>query len=101
MMILDKKPQMTILKAMGISQKQLRQTFFFLGVMIILFGGGIGLMLSSFIILIQQWTPFINVPGTSLPYPVKWELENLLLVMGTLLLFGIIASAWASRGVKR
>ncbi len=101
MMILDKNPQMNILKAMGISQKQLRQTFFFLGIMIILFGGGIGLMLSSFIILIQQWTPFINVPGTSLPYPVKWELENLLLVMGTLLFFGIIASAWASRGVKR
>ena len=32
MMILDKKPQMNILKAMGISQKQLRQTFFFLGI---------------------------------------------------------------------
>ena len=101
MMILDKKPQMTILKAMGITQQQLRQTFFSLGMLIILFGGGIGLALSSIVILIQQWSPFINVPGTSLPYPVQWKIGNLLLVMGTLLLLGSIASAWASRGVKQ
>ena len=101
MMILDKKPQMTILKAMGITQQQLRQTFFSLGMLIILFGGGIGLALSSIVILIQQWSPFINVPGTSLPYPVQWEIGNLLLVMGTLLFLGTMASAWASRGVKR
>ena len=79
MMILDKKPQMNILKAMGISHLQLRQTFFYLGMLIILFGGGIGLILSSIVIFIQQWSPFINVPGTSLAYPVKWQLENLLL----------------------
>lgn len=101
MMILDKKPQMTILKAMGITQQQLRQTFFSLGMLIILFGGGIGLALSSIVILIQQWSPFINVPGTSLPYPVQWEIGNLILVMGTLLFLGCMASAWASRGVKR
>ena len=101
MMILDKKPQMTILKAMGITQQQLRQTFFFLGMMIVFFGGGVGLLLSSFVVLIQQWSPFINVPGTSLPYPVKWEIENLLLVMVTLTFLGSLASAWASRGVKR
>ena len=101
MMILDKKPQMTILKAMGITQQQLRQTFFSLGMLIILFGGGIGLALSSIVILIQQWSPFINIPGTSLPYPVQWKIGNLLLVMGTLLLLGSIASAWASRGVKQ
>ena len=101
MMILDKKPQMNILKAMGISHLQLRQTFFSLGMLIILFGGGIGLILSSIVIFIQQWSPFINVPGTSLAYPVKWQLENLLLVMGTLILLGGLASAWACRGAKR
>tara|TARA_B100001057_G_scaffold485302_1_gene564806 strand:+ start:1717 stop:2904 length:1188 start_codon:yes stop_codon:yes gene_type:complete len=101
MMILDKKPQMTILKAMGITQKQLRHTFFLMGMMIVFIGGGIGLLFSSIVILIQQWSPFINVPGTSLPYPVQWKIGNLLLVMGTLLLLGSIASAWASRGVKQ
>ncbi len=101
MMILDKKPQMNILKAMGITQHQLGQTFFLLGMMIVLFGGIIGLVLSSVVILIQQWDPFINIPGTSLAYPVKWELENILIVMGTLLLLGSLASAWASRGANR
>ena len=101
MMILDKKPQMNILKAMGITQHQLGQTFFLLGMMIVLFGGIIGLVLSSVVILIQQWDPFINIPGTSLSYPVKWEFENILIVMGTLLLLGSLASAWASRGANR
>ena len=101
MMILDKKPQMNILKAMGITQHQLGQTFFLLGMMIVLFGGIIGLVLSSVLILIQQWYPFINIPGTSLAYPVKWEFENILIVMGTLLLLGSLASAWASRGANR
>ena len=101
MMILDKKPQMNILKAMGITQHQLGQTFFLLGMMIVLFGGIIGLVLSSVLILIQQWDPFINIPGTSLAYPVKWEFENILIVMGTLLLLGSLASAWASRGANR
>ncbi len=101
MMILDKKPQMNILKAMGVTQHQLGQTFFLLGMMIVLFGGIIGLVLSSVVILIQQWDPFINIPGTSLAYPVKWEFENILIVMGTLLLLGSLASAWASRGANR
>lgn len=101
MMILDKKPQMNILKAMGITQHQLGQTFFLLGMMIVLFGGIIGLVLSSVVILIQQWDPFINIPGTSLAYPVKWEFENILIVLGTLLLLGSLASAWASRGANR
>ena len=101
MMILDKKPQMNILKAMGVTQLQLGQTFFLLGMMIVLFGGIIGLVLSSFVILIQQWDPFINIPGTSLAYPVKWEFKNILIVMGTLLLLGSLASAWASRGANR
>ena len=101
MMILDKKPQMNILKAMGISSIKLRQTFFLLGMMIILFGGGIGLVLSSLVVVIQQWVPFIYVPGTTLPYPVKWELTNLFLVMGTLTVLGSITSAWATRGIKQ
>ena len=101
MMILDKKPQMKILKAIGITQRQLRQTFFLLGMMIVLFGSGLGLVLSSIVILIQQFSPFINIPGTSLPYPVQWKIINLLLVVGTILLFGSVSSAWASRGVKK
>ena len=101
MMILDKKPQMNILRTMGISQQNLRQTFFLLGMMIILIGGGIGMILSSITILVQQWMPFIYVPGTSLPYPVKWELENMIIVLITLFVLGSVASAWASRGVNR
>jgi len=101
MMVLDKNPQMNILQAMGITPKKIRSIFFLLGMTIVAFGGGIGLILSSVVILIQQWMPFIKVPGTSLPYPVIWQLENLLLVMATLIVLGGIASAWASRSALR
>jgi lipoprotein-releasing system permease protein len=101
MMILDKKPQMNILKAMGMTAKNIQQVFFFLGISIIVVGGGLGLALSSVVILFQQNLPFINIPGTSLAYPVKWELSNLMLVMGTLLVLGSLASAWASRSARR
>ena len=101
MMILEKKSQMKILRTIGMTQQNLYQAFFLLGMMIILIGGGIGLVLSSMVVLTQQWIPFIYVPGTSLPYPVKWELENLFLVITTLLVLGGVASAWASRGVYR
>ena len=91
---------MTILRAMGMTQKSIRHTFFLLGMLIILFGGGIGIFISCVVILIQQSNPCIYVPGTSLPYPVIWEFENLILVTTTLIFLGSVASAWASRGAK-
>ena len=77
MMILDKKPQMNILKAMGITQQQLA-TFFSLGMLIIIFGEESDWCCLQFD-LDSTMDSFINVPGTSLAYPVKWEFENLLL----------------------
>ena len=101
MMILDKKPQMKILTAMGTPSNSLRKIFFLLGMLISFFGGGLGIIIASAAIIIQQNYPFLYVPGTSLPYPVRWEFENFLLVFFTLAILGAIASGWASRGVKK
>jgi len=101
MMILDKKSEIKILNAMGATHEKLRGIFFLLGVLISLIGGAIGIIIASIAIIIQQVRPFLQVPGTSLPYPVKWEFENFILVVLTLFTLGIFTSAWASRGLKK
>ena len=101
MMILDKKSEIKILNAMGATYEKLRGILFLLGVLISLIGGAIGIIIASIAIIIQQVRPFLQVPGTSLPYPVKWEFENFILVVLTLFTLGIFTSAWASRGLKK
>jgi len=41
------------------------------------------------------------VPGTSLAYPVLFELKNIAIVLGTLLILGTISTAWATRGLVK
>lgn len=100
MMILDKKPDMKILEAMGATTNSLRKVFFILGLLISLIGGAIGIVFASLLIVIQQIRPLLFVPGTSLPYPVNWEFENFILVIMTLTILGMISSGWVSRGIK-
>ena len=100
MMILDKKPDMKILEAMGVTTNSLRKVFFILGLLISLIGGAIGIVFASLLIVIQQVRPLLFVPGTSLPYPVNWEFENFILVIMTLTILGMISSGWVSRGIK-
>ena len=100
MMILDKKPDMKILEAMGVTTNSLRKIFFILGLLISLIGGAIGIVFASLLIVIQQVRPLLFVPGTSLPYPVNWEFENFILVIMTLTILGMISSGWVSRGIK-
>ena len=99
MMILDKKPQMRILATMGARSKKLRLVFYLLGMLITVIGGLVGIASASILIAIQSATPFLYVPGTSLPYPVRLEFKNLVLVFFTLVFLGSIASSWASRSV--
>ena len=100
MMILDKKPDMKILEAMGVTTNSLRKVFFILGLLISLIGGAIGIVFASLLIVIQQVRPLLFVPGTSLPYPVNWEFENFILVIMTLTILGMISSGWVSKGIK-
>ena len=101
MMILDKQAQMKILSAMGCSPKNIQRIFFFIGLLICGVGGSIGLIVGSSIVIIQYHAPFIYVPGTSLPYPVIFNFDNLLVVFSTLMLLSLISAAWATRGVDK
>ncbi len=101
MMFLDKKPQLKILFAMGLTPKEIQRVFFYLGGLISWFGGGLGVLFGTVLVLIQSYFPFLYVPGTSLPYPVLFEAKNFLVVLLTLLVLGTLATAWATRNMDK
>ena len=101
MMFLDKKPQLNILFAMGLTPKKIQQVFFYLGGLISWLGGGLGFLLGAILVAVQQAFPFLYVPGTALPYPVEFDLYNGLLVLVTVFGLGALASAWATRNIDK
>ena len=58
-------------------------------------------MLGIIIVGLQALFPFIYVPGTSLAYPVLFELKNILVVLGTVIVLGALSTAWATRGLAK
>lgn len=101
MMILDKKSQLKTLLTIGADPKGIHKIFFFLGLLICSIGGFVGLFLGSVLVLIQFYFPFVYVPGTSLAYPVLFELKNITIVLGTLMILGTFSTAWATRGLSK
>ena len=101
MMFLDKKPQLKILYTMGLRPKEIQRVFFYLGGLISWVGGGLGVLTGVLLVLIQDYFPLLYVPGTSLPYPVLFELKNFLIVLFTILILGTFTTAWATRNMDK
>ena len=101
MMILNKKKEMKILIAMGMSNKNLSQIFYLIGLIICFIGGVTGISLGAFLVFIQKYSSIIYVPGTNLAYPVEFNLKNVIIVFLTLIILGSISSLWSIRGVKK
>jgi lipoprotein-releasing system permease protein len=100
MMIIDKKSNLKTLYNLGVEVKQLRGIFFFQGGLLTFFGGLIGLILGIIIVVIQQQFNLVMV-NESLPYPVVFEIKNIMIVLVTIYLLGIVASWIASSTVSK
>ncbi|TRX36314.1 ABC transporter permease [Flavobacterium restrictum] len=100
MMILDKKGNLKTLFNLGTEIKDLRKIFLLQGTLLSVFGGIIGLVLGILIVLLQEHFQLIMITPT-LAYPVVFTLENVLLVMGTIVILGFIASLIASSRVSK
>lgn len=96
MVILEKKPQMKVLYALGVKPEEIQKIFFYLGGMIGWVGGGIGVLFGSFLVLLQTYSPFLYIPGTNFPYPVRLEFQNIVVVFSILFVLGAIASKWST-----
>jgi lipoprotein-releasing system permease protein len=100
MMILDKKGNLKTLFNLGTDIKDLRNIFLLQGTLLSVFGGIIGLLLGIVVVLLQQQYQFIMITST-LAYPVVFTLENVGIVMATIVTLGFIASLIASSRVSK
>ena len=101
MMFLDKSDELKTILSMGETPKNIQKIFLIIGLLISSIGSLFGIVLGSFLLLIQAYFPFLYVPGTSIPYPVVLTIENLILVFLTVLLLGSFTSLWTTKGMKK
>jgi lipoprotein-releasing system permease protein len=100
MMILEKKSNLKTLYNLGTEINSLRKIFLLQGTLLSVFGGVIGLVLGIILVLLQQEYNLIMLTPT-LAYPVVFTLENVLIVMGTIVSLGFVASLIASSRVSK
>ncbi len=98
MLIIEKKRDIEILKNMGASKTLLERIFIAEGVLINLFGGGLGLILGALICLIQQHFGIITMGQTNAEYlvtayPVKMSVVDFVLIFMVISVTGFL-STW-------
>jgi len=95
MIILEKRSNIKTLYFLGLTVSDIRRIFFYNGMMMTLIGVVIGLLLGSILVWAQLQFGFVKITS-SLAYPVKFNMINLLIVFATILVLGGIASKMAS-----
>jgi lipoprotein-releasing system permease protein len=100
MIIIDKRDNLKTLYNIGVTQTSIRTIFFTQGIIITLFGLVIGLGLAIGIILLQQHFSFIMITAT-MPYPVLFEWKNIIIVVMTIVILGLVSSWIASGTVNK
>lgn len=99
MMVLDKRKNIKTLYNMGASLPEIRRIFFLQGTLMTVMGGILGILLGILAVLAQLKFKFVAITST-LPYPVKMEFINVVIVFVTISVLGLIASKIASSRVR-
>lgn len=99
MVIIDKKENLITLFSLGSTVKKLRKIFLLYGVLLCIISGIIGIFIGGIIVYLQQKFSLIMITS-SLPYPVVFSLDNILIVFSTITVLGSIASYIASSRVN-
>ncbi|PDS24487.1 ABC transporter permease [Flavobacterium branchiophilum] len=99
MMIIDKKAHLKTLYNLGLQVDDIRKIFLLQGIIITFIGGVLGLFLGVMIVLLQEYFQLVMITST-LPYPVIFEFQNVLLVLATIFVLGFLASLIASNRVS-
>lgn len=99
MMVLDKRKNIKTLYNLGASLPEIRRIFFLQGTLMTVLGGLLGILLGILAVLAQLKFEFVAITST-LPYPVKLKLINIVVVFVTISVLGIIASRIASSRVR-
>jgi lipoprotein-releasing system permease protein len=100
MVILDKRENIKTLFSLGATPNQIKNIFFLQGMLMCVVGGTIGLGTSVFLIYLQLQYDLVMITP-SLAYPVAITAENILIVILTIGILGLIASYVAAGRSKK
>jgi len=100
MMILDQQGNSKTLYSLGATIKELRRIYFMQGVIVTFSGGLIGVLLGSLLIWSQLAFAWLKI-SANLAYPVAYQWINVLIVLGTITVLGIIASKISSSRINK
>lgn len=95
MLIIDKKEDIGIYQALGMSKEKITSIFTLEGNLITGFGALIGLVLGTILCLLQEYYGFITLGNGSYivsAYPVKVIASDILMIMVTVITIGYLAS---------
>lgn len=99
MMILDKQQNSKTLYSLGTTINELRRIYFIQGLLVTSFGGLIGVLIGSLLIVSQLVFGWLKITP-SLAYPVEFNALNVLIVIGTIVVLGFISSKIASSRIN-
>lgn len=100
MMILDKKKSLNTLFNIGTEPKTIKSIFFWQGSLMTIVSGLIGVTIGLLIVFLQQSFDLIMLTP-ELPYPVRLNVLNVVVVLATIFALGIIASRIASQRITK
>ena len=105
MIVLEKRKDISSLWAMGTPVKTIQKIFFYEGLLITLFGGGLGLVLGVILSLAQQHFGFIQLgeQGSFIinAYPVEVHFQDVVLILTTVVSIGMLITIIPVRLVKK
>lgn len=99
MMIIDKKNSLHTLYNLGMPLKKIKQIFFLQGSLMVFISGVTGLLLGVLLVGFQLKTQWVMITP-NLPYPVKLQFINVLMVLTTITVLGLGAAKLASMRIK-
>ena len=99
-MILDKRENIKTLYSLGATPNQIKNIFFMQGMLMTCLGGIIGLVVAIVLILLQMNYDLVMITS-NLPYPVQMKFENIVIVLATIFILGLIASYIAAGRSKK
>ncbi len=94
--ILDKKNQSKTLIALGYTISKLKKLFLTIGIIITLFGVMLGILLGTLLTWLQANFALVKA-NPFMPFPVKFDFYNYLIVLITVLFIGFFVSFLSSR----
>jgi len=98
MVVLEKKNDIAILRSMGADKTMIRRIFLMEGMLLAGIGGSIGIIFGILVCLGQMYFGWISLPDGFIitAYPVAIQIRDILLVLSTSLVVGLLAALYPS-----